>query len=63
MMSKTGVIAGRTVDDLEDLRRRGLLEQKLVAFGKAYLQPMPEFNDIFWEIGQIGRLSIPEPFP
>ena len=45
-------IAGRGVDDLQDLVGRSLLLQKLVAIGEACLQPLLEFSDGLFEIGQ-----------
>jgi hypothetical protein len=45
-------ITGRGIDDLQDLVGRSLLLQKLVAFGEACLQPILEFSDGLFEIGQ-----------
>ena len=50
-------IAGRGVDDLQDLLGRSLLLQKLVAVDEACLQPLLEFGDGLLEIGQLTPLN------
>jgi hypothetical protein len=56
-------VAKRAVDHLQNFRRRSLLPHKLVAFGKAGLQPLFKLSGGLPEICQFGRPSIPEPLP